>query len=376
MVHTMKRPVLGAQPEDRPEIKKSVERLPDTKYPTIHQHRDQGSQLDLALFYARHGFAVFPISQTSKRPLNVNGFQHGFKTATTDEPAILAAWRCQPDALVGLPTGPVNGFWVIDFDPPHGETSLAALCAMLGFAGPHDFCNFIVRTPSGGLHLYFKLRPGDDPRSRNSDIGKNGDTKARGGYILAPGNVRPDGRRYEVIYCGAHGDIRDARPALDDLVFLATFNKRDRKLIGLTPQLSAAIWAAQPVEWLPIMEGHQKAERERAAERIRHTLPPDAEGMRRQALADLHDGASTLAEMTDGRRNELFRVACRLAKYAANDVLSEAEILAALEDACAANGALGAHGRRFVEQTVRSALVRGQNDDLPPLARRFREWAS
>lgn len=53
----------------------------------------------------------------------------------------------------------------------------------------------IVQTTSGGLHIYFSLRPGEQPRTRASDNGSGLDTRGEGGYIIAPGNVLPDGAR-------------------------------------------------------------------------------------------------------------------------------------------------------------------------------------
>jgi hypothetical protein len=57
----------------------------------------------------------------------------------------------------------------------------------------------VVRTPSGGLHLYFRLGAGETPRTRSSDIAPGLDTRGIGGSIMAPGSVLPDGRRYELV---------------------------------------------------------------------------------------------------------------------------------------------------------------------------------
>ena len=101
-------------------------------------------------------------------------------------------------------------------------------------------------------------------------------------------------------------------------------------------------------------------------------LPPDDDGMRRQALHDLQTAADALAALTDKRRGQLFGVACRLAKYVAHRVLSEAETCAALREAAAANGSLTRYGQHWADSTIRRALIAGRNDTLPPLARRFR----
>ena len=98
----------------------------------------------------------------------------------------------------------------------------------------------------------------------------------------------------------------------------------------------------------------------------------DEDGLRQQALHDLQSAANALAVLSDNRRGQLFGVACRLAKYVAHHVLSEAETCAALREAAAANGSLTRYGQRWADSTIRRALIAGRNDTLPPLARRFR----
>src|SRR4051794_24378940 len=90
--------------------------------------------LDAALVYARQGLPVFPCNfynapPYSKRPLT----EHGFNDATIDEPQIYAWWgRRFPHAMIGVPTGPRSGRWVLDLDVDlakgiDGEQALARL---------------------------------------------------------------------------------------------------------------------------------------------------------------------------------------------------------------------------------------------------------
>ncbi len=68
-----------------------------------------------------------------------------------------------------------------------------------------DITPCVSRTPSGGLHLIFRLQPGERPRNRARDIGAGLDSrgvKADGeaaGYFIARGSMLPDGRRYEPV---------------------------------------------------------------------------------------------------------------------------------------------------------------------------------
>lgn len=140
----------------------------------------------IAASWARAGFPVFPCGQ-DKRPLT----PHGFKDATADLQAVAAFWQAHPKALVGLPTGPTSGLFVVDLDIDKatgeaiGEASLAALgLSQLIGAVP------TVATPSGGRHLYFR-----DCGLGNSTgkLGPKIDTRGAGGYVIAPGSVTANG---------------------------------------------------------------------------------------------------------------------------------------------------------------------------------------
>ena len=128
--------------------------------------------LALALAYARIGCPVFPCGP-EKRPL----IARGFHAATTDETQIIAWWTHWPDALAAIPTGPASGLWVLDVDGQTGRQSLTQLLAHFGLELVADLTPVISRTPSGGLHLFFRWQPGETPRNRARDIGPGLDTR-------------------------------------------------------------------------------------------------------------------------------------------------------------------------------------------------------
>ena len=165
--------------------------------------------------------------------------------------------------------------------------------------------------------------------------------------------------------------IFDAPPAPRGLVYLASLSKRERDEIAHSPQLMAAIRASSPAEWPGIIRQHREAQHAATRARVA-TTALDEDGLRQQALHDLQAAANALAALTDNRRGQLFGVACRIAKYVAHNVLSEAESCAALREAAASNGSLTRYGQRWVDSTIRRALIAGRNDTLPALARRFR----
>jgi hypothetical protein len=166
-----------------------------------YRHRAPDSiNVAVALAYARAGIPVFPCD-ARKRPLT----QHGHHDATTDFDNIRRWWTHWPDALVGIPTGPGSGVWMLDVDGEAGRRSLNELMVRLGAETIADLTPCVSRTPSGGLHLIFQLQPGEWPRNRARDIGAGLDTRglksdgSSAGYFIAPGSTLPDGRRYELV---------------------------------------------------------------------------------------------------------------------------------------------------------------------------------
>ena len=145
----------------------------------------------LALYYSNNGVHVFPCQPGSKKPFTFDklGFLHGFKDATTDQGAITGAWTVAPGAMVGIPTGQKSGYWVLDIDVKHGDPddALAELEAHYG-----AFNTMAVRTPSGGLHIYFQCAPGTEALGIfEGEALPNGvivDLRANGGYAIAPGS--------------------------------------------------------------------------------------------------------------------------------------------------------------------------------------------
>jgi hypothetical protein len=193
---------------------------------------DRGGLLDAALWCAARGWPVFPLRPGGKRPAFPGhdaahctgrdprcrtGHQGWEPRATTDPGRIRRAWTATP-YNVGIATGPA-GLVVIDLDKPKpgqvpppewaepgitdGADVLAALCERHGQDFPSE--TFMVRTGRGGLHLYFTAPPGTrlGNTSGRSERGLGWliDTRACGGYVVAPGSVvdLPDSTgRYEV----------------------------------------------------------------------------------------------------------------------------------------------------------------------------------
>jgi hypothetical protein len=142
-----------------------------------------------ALAYAARGWPVFPCMYGRKVPLT----RHGFHDATTDERRITAWFGSRPDWNLAIATG-APGPDVLDVDQ-HGPAGNGyAAFRQLREAGLIDGAAAYVRTPSGGLHAYFR-----GTGQRNGHLSDcHLDFRSRGGYVLAPPS-QVGGQPYQLI---------------------------------------------------------------------------------------------------------------------------------------------------------------------------------
>jgi hypothetical protein len=163
------------------------------------------SLLDAAAAYARAGLAVFPCVPGEKRPLT----EHGFTDASADPARVASWWRRWPEANIGVATGRAGGFDVVDIDVHPGGSGFPAL-RRARQAGLVDGWAVLVRSPSGGVHLYFPVEP--DRGQRSWALPKaHVDFRGVGGYVIVPPSqvtTEHGARRgYRLIVSG-----RDPRP--------------------------------------------------------------------------------------------------------------------------------------------------------------------
>ncbi|MEU9222252.1 bifunctional DNA primase/polymerase [Streptomyces sp. NPDC048376] len=149
---------------------------------------------------------------------------HGFHAATLDRNRVRRWWGARPDLGVAVSCGPAR-LVVIDIDahsapPPerqrilpgipiaphvdltglaNGFHSLGVLAALRGQPSPaEDSSTLRVRTPSGGLHVWYRV---EGPHRWQSSVGSSPrralawqvDVRARGSYIVAPGSTTTHG---------------------------------------------------------------------------------------------------------------------------------------------------------------------------------------
>jgi hypothetical protein len=159
-----------------------------------------------ALHFAERGWHVFPITPGAKKPPVIDRWE---TRASTDPDQIHRWWRSIPHSI-GIATGP-SGLVVVDLDTcKHGQPAPDRWVALgvgsgVGvlrmLARQHRTTvtpTYAVTTPSGGWHLYYTAPAGVALRNSHDVIGSKIDTRAHGGYVVAPGcAVPPSG--YELV---------------------------------------------------------------------------------------------------------------------------------------------------------------------------------
>ncbi|MFJ9260476.1 bifunctional DNA primase/polymerase [Streptomyces bacillaris] len=220
-------------------------------------HHAPSALLRAALQAAERGWHVFPLRPRDKRPALhgepacprtgdcAAGHRKWEQRATTDPDRIRAAWSTGA-FNVGIATGP-SGLVVVDLDPvkakdlkgtPDGVTSLQALCERAGQTIP---ATYRTRTASGGHHLYFTAPPGVRLGNSAGRLGTHIDTRAHGGYVVAPGSTLPNGA-YEVV------DPTEPVPLPEWLYALLTPRQPVRGLTAAPVPVRASRYAAAALE--------------------------------------------------------------------------------------------------------------------------------
>ncbi len=198
--------------------------------------------LAAAQWCARRGWPVHPLAPGLKVPaancsdcraephspsacecIRAGRWCHGFHAATLNQERIKRWWVVRPDFGVGVSCGPA-GLIVIDIDahptePPsrarllpgipigdsvdltgltNGFHTFAVLAALRGQTSPAEDENTLrVRTPSGGLHVWYRAGAhrwlSSVGSSTNRALGWQVDVRAHGSYIVAPGTTTKQG---------------------------------------------------------------------------------------------------------------------------------------------------------------------------------------
>lgn len=199
--------------------------------------RPEPTPLDTALRYASAGWPVFPCIPGEKVPAT----KHGLLDASTDPDRIASWWSRSPARNIGIATG-APGPDVADVDVRQDGSGFPAWNRLVreGIAGRPMA---IVRTPSGGLHAYYR-----GTEQRNGRIpAEHIDFRSQGGYVVAPPS-RVGGRPYAVVSHQASTETLDwsaVRKLLDPEV---TRQAQRGPREGPADPARLARWVAQQAE--------------------------------------------------------------------------------------------------------------------------------
>lgn len=144
-----------------------------------------------ALYYREKlNLSIIPIIPGDKKPM-VKWEKYQTELPTTDE--VKAWWAKTPTANIGIVTGKINDLVVVDFDRHKPEYSEEIALEYF----PDSILTPTAKTPSGGLHMYFK-NP-DKEMTNNASVLPAIDFRGNGGYVVAPPSVNSNGKHYEWI---------------------------------------------------------------------------------------------------------------------------------------------------------------------------------
>lgn len=242
----------------------------------------------------------------------------GWPARTALDPAQTAALfaEAQHADAIGIATG--EGVFVIDLDRNHGDgadgiASFAALVRKHGAIAPGPR----VRSPAGGLHLYFACPAGRRVRSRAA-IAPGVDVRGEGGLAMCPPSAR-NGVAYRWTPAPWECALPQAPAWLLDMV--APF---------AAPRAAAA--SVRPYRGEASAYAHVALEREL------------------KAVASAAPGARNAA---------LFKAAASLGSLCAGGALPADPVAASLVEAAAACGLVADDGRDAVEATIASGFKAG-----------------
>jgi hypothetical protein len=295
--------------------------------------------LTAALSLAVAGLTVFPAG-SDKRPLLV-GWQ---ERASTEEEQVRKWWDSYPAALPAIVVGRAS-LVAIDCDRhPGGNDGIKAFNELVSANGAKLANVPMTKTARGGAHLFFRQPPGEPLGNGRGELPDGIDVRGVGGFVIAPGAVLPDGKRWQSV---------NGRPLLAD-AFKA----------GSIPELPQ--WLADII----------RPNRQPNGDRIDEFAPSFADmpvansSSRGQAYATaaLQGAAAELSAAPTGKRNEtLNAVAFRLGRMIARDWIDEKIVADALLGACDANNYLREHGHRATMKTIESGIEAGRKQPHPDL---------
>ena len=187
--------------------------------------------LEMALRYAGFGWYVFPLVPGAKAPLGSLA-PHGFLDASNNSEVITEWWTRCPRANIGIATG-ASGLVVIDVDTKDDAPGWESWYSLVEKYGDSIGNTVSVETPSGGCHNYYRGN-GKQLFNTHNKLGEGIDTRATGGYVVAPPSIHPNGKMYQ--WAGGFApdeiDIMTIPSSLEKLLVESKDRTGERQRVG------------------------------------------------------------------------------------------------------------------------------------------------
>lgn len=154
------------------------------------------SLLEAALDYDKRGWRIIPLHRVGgelkacscnkglactskgKHPKDMK-WQESPRLSVTD---IYGYWEDSKPPNLGIATGTISGFWVLDIDPKGGGIDTMAELVQKHGRLPETF---VVETGSGGYHYYFTLPDFIVKNDQSGHAGAGVDVRGEGGQVVA-----------------------------------------------------------------------------------------------------------------------------------------------------------------------------------------------
>lgn len=295
--------------------------------------------LEAALTYARAGLAVFPVrlgvrgnGKKDVRPID------DWDAASTTDPEKITGWFTNgwKGAALAIDTGK-SGIVVADCDVSDGKR------------GPENWeilgerSEFRVRTPTGGLHDWYRADPERPVTVANrGEVADGVDVRGNGGFVFVPPTIDPRGGAWQ----WELGEIPDAFDDLD--VMPAVIPERllsARSALRPKPEKLAPEGASQLFASPSSLMGNGKKESD-----ARALLTAELEAF--TALTDPGSGRSHILAQRLGV----------LAGHGVDVFWPYEEALETLLSACQANGFIGEHGENYARGQAARGLDFGMEE--------------
>lgn len=180
----------------------------DTVFGQVLRQEEKDQARYAALYYASLGLPVFPVKivvDAKGKEQKTPCIKDWPNQASTDSVVVSRWWtELAPGAMIGIVTGHRSGWGVIDVDCKNGAKGFDSLYSLadelaplnssargiaFGDITPQDRLkpSGLVRTRSGGLHLWYRLGERSKARGRMKIRGLPGiEFKASGNYVVSP----------------------------------------------------------------------------------------------------------------------------------------------------------------------------------------------